>query len=74
MSKFVPSNKRSYAVYYGDRYIYEGSLAEIQEREGISRNSAIWYTTDAARKRNEKTGTSRYLLRVDNLMEEEWWK
>lgn len=70
-NKFVPVRKREYAMYYGDRFICFGKIEELAERTGNSYDTMQWYTTKHALKRSVKNGTSIYLLRVDNLEEDE---
>lgn len=69
--KFVPVKKREFAMYRGDCFVCFGSIEELGKKTGNSFETMQWYTTEAALNRSVKNGTSIYLLRVDDLEDEE---
>ena len=47
-------NRKVYAVYKGEDWKFDGTLAEIAEHFGWTRNTVRWYTYKAAHKRSRR--------------------
>ena len=53
-------NNKTYAVYRGDEYLFEGTLTEICKRMHWQRSTARWYTYPAAKRRAGRARKNRY--------------
>lgn len=51
-----------YSVYKGDEFIFMGTLEEVAEHLGVSKESVMWMTTPSAHKRAEKPGSTKMIV------------
>ncbi|MDA5386971.1 hypothetical protein [Loigolactobacillus backii] len=62
--KLQKRHKRIYALYHGDKYIYDGTVAELAEYLGVSQNTIQFYTTPAYRRRTKVDGNHKTLTLI----------
>lgn len=53
-------NRKIYAVYRGDEYLFDGTLDEIAQRMHWKRETARWYTYPVAKRRADRARKNRY--------------
>lgn len=46
-------SERLLALYRGDEHVMVGTVAELAERMGVSRETVRWHATPSARRRTE---------------------
>lgn len=51
-----------YGVYKGDEFIMVGSLEEVAEKLGVSKESVRWMASPVAKRRADKPGSTKMIV------------